>query len=69
MLGKLKLTQVMGLTLTILYAFIYIIIQLQDYALLMGSVGLFAVLAIIMFLSRKIDWYAVSGGQQDSPPG
>ena len=64
MLKRLKLTMVMGLTLTVLYAFIYIIIQLQDYALLMGSAGLFVVLAIIMFLSRKIDWYAVGGGAE-----
>lgn len=61
MLKNLKLTLIMGLTLVVLYAFIYTITQLQDYALLMGSVGLFVVLAIIMFLSRKIDWYAVSG--------
>jgi inner membrane protein len=32
---------------------------MEDYALLMGSIGLFFVLAIIMYLSRKIDWYAI----------
>ena len=39
-----------------LYGFIYVIIQLENYALLVGSIGLFAILAIIMFASRKIDW-------------
>lgn len=39
-----------------LYGFIYIIIQLENYALLVGSIGLFIILAIIMFASRKIDW-------------
>ena len=39
-----------------LYGFIYVIIQLENYALLVGSVGLFVILAIIMFASRKIDW-------------
>ena len=29
----------------------------EDYALLMGSIGLFIVLAVIMYLTRKIDWY------------
>lgn len=53
------LTQIMCLILVILYLFIYSIIQLQDYALLMGSIGLFVVLATIMYLSRKIDWYAI----------
>ena len=43
--------------LTILYGFIFIIIQLEDYALLMGSIGLFIVLLTIMHISRKIKWY------------
>jgi inner membrane protein len=32
---------------------------MEDYSLLMGSIGLFIVLATVMYLSRKIDWYAV----------
>lgn len=39
-----------------LYGFIYVIIQLENYALLVGSVGMFLILAIIMFASRRIDW-------------
>lgn len=39
-----------------LYGFIYVIIQLKNYALLVGSIGLFLILAIIMFASRRIDW-------------
>lgn len=39
-----------------LYAFIFVIIQLEDFALLVGSIGLFIILGIIMFTSRKIDW-------------
>ncbi len=53
------LTWMMGLMLLILYLFIYIIIQSQDYALLMGSIGLFIVLAVVMYLSRNIDWYRI----------
>lgn len=45
-----------ALILTILYLFIFIIIQMQDYALLMGNIGLFIVLAFIMYISRKISW-------------
>ncbi|WP_298534972.1 cell envelope integrity protein CreD [uncultured Algibacter sp.] len=45
-----------GLSLTALYTFIYVIIQLENYALLVGSIGLFLILAIVMFISRKIDW-------------
>lgn len=40
-----------------LYLFIFSLIQLQDRALLFGSVGLFIILAIVMFASRKINWH------------
>ncbi|MFN8259241.1 MAG: cell envelope integrity protein CreD [Bacteroidales bacterium] len=55
--GSNLLTAFTALVLTVLYAFIFVILQLEDYALLMGSIGLFIVMAIIMYLSRKIDWY------------
>jgi inner membrane protein len=43
-------------SLTALYTFIYVIIQLENYALLVGSIGLFTILAAVMYFSRKIDW-------------
>jgi len=45
-----------GTSLTALYGFIFVIIQLENYALLVGSIGLFLILGIVMFVSRKIDW-------------
>ena len=54
-----RLTLVQSGILTAIYIFIYTIIQLEDYSLLFGSVGLFFVLAAIMYISRKIDWYSV----------
>jgi inner membrane protein len=45
-----------GFSLTALYTFIYVIIQLENYALLVGSIGLFLILATVMFVSRKINW-------------
>lgn len=56
-----KLSLLQALILVLLYSFVYIIIKSEDYALLMGSVGIFVVLAIVMFVSRKIDWYRVNG--------
>ncbi|MDR2148779.1 MAG: cell envelope integrity protein CreD [Tannerella sp.] len=38
----------------ILYAFLYIILQIEDYALLFGSIFLFVILGVIMFMSNKI---------------
>lgn len=46
-------------TLLTLYGFLYSLLQLQDYALLMGSLGLFAILAAVMYLSRNVDWYNI----------
>jgi inner membrane protein len=52
-----KLTLLITSILFLLYTFIYIVIQLQDYALLIGSIGIFIILALVMYYSRKIDWY------------
>jgi inner membrane protein len=38
----------------VLYSFIFIIIQLQDMALLVGSIGLFLIIAALMYLSQKV---------------
>lgn len=45
--------------LLIMYAFIFTIIQLEDYALLLGSLGVFTILALVMYYSRAIDWYNI----------
>lgn len=58
-LGETKLANLVGGNLLILYTFIFSIIQLQDFALLMGSFGLFIILAIVMYYSKKIDWSGV----------
>ena len=51
-----KFPTLIGLSLGALYGFIYVIIQLENYALLFGSIGLFLILAAVMYFSRKIDW-------------
>lgn len=51
-----KLALFISFVLTVVYAYVFSIIQLQDYALLMGSIGLFVALAVIMYFSRKLEW-------------
>ena len=51
------MTAQLALLLSAIYAFIYIVLQLEDFALLAGSLGVFAALAIVMWTSRKVDWY------------
>ncbi|MBL6446232.1 cell envelope integrity protein CreD [Fulvivirga sp. 29W222] len=55
-----KLTILVTILLTVIYFFIFVILQLQDFALLVGSLGLFAALASLMYLSRHINWYELN---------
>jgi inner membrane protein len=57
--NKLKTTFIFALLLAVLYLFIYVLIKMQDNALLFGSIGLFVLLALAMYGSRKIDWYGI----------
>ena len=54
--------RMVGSILAIFYCYLYILLQLEDFALLMGSIGLFGVLSAVMYLTRKIDWYAIQPG-------
>ena len=54
------ITLVIFLVLVALYSFLFVTLQLQDYALLLGSVGLFVVLFIVMYLTRNIDWFSIN---------
>jgi inner membrane protein len=55
---------IMAPVLTAAYLFLYAVLHSEDYALLIGSLGLFLILAGIMILTRGIDWYALG---QSSP--
>lgn len=57
-LGDLRLVAWITLLQTGLYLFLFTILQLQDYALLAGSIGLFVILAIVMRASQQIKWYS-----------
>ncbi|MBI2440947.1 MAG: cell envelope integrity protein CreD [Lentisphaerae bacterium] len=39
-----------------IYTYLYVVLQLQDYSLLFGTAGLFVVLGIVMYVTRKLDW-------------
>jgi inner membrane protein len=55
-LKTVKFPLFIGVSLTALYVFIFVIIQLENYALLVGSIGIFIILSGVMYASRKIDW-------------
>jgi inner membrane protein len=45
-----------------LYALLYGLLSAEDYALLMGSLLVFALLAAFMVLTRRVDWFRVGAG-------
>lgn len=53
-----KHTSILIIILALLYTYLFVILQLEDIALLIGSIGLFIILGIIMFLTHKIDWFS-----------
>ena len=61
-LGGLVEGGLMGLGLVALYGFLYLLLRLEDYALLAGSVGLFAMLALLMYATRRVNWYELRLG-------
>ncbi|MET0391562.1 MAG: cell envelope integrity protein CreD [Chitinophagaceae bacterium] len=56
LLQSTRLSSLLSVVLVLLYGYIFTILQLQDYSLLLGSIGLFLTLAVIMYFSRKIQW-------------
>ncbi|HEX2100139.1 MAG TPA: cell envelope integrity protein CreD [Candidatus Synoicihabitans sp.] len=54
---------VIGGELAATYAYLYFVLQAQDYALVAGAAALFVALALVMYCTRAINWY-----QTDVPP-
>ncbi len=52
---------IVGSVLSLLYGFLFVLLAAQDYSLLMGSLGLFLMLASVMFFTRHVDWFALGG--------
>lgn len=43
----------------LLYGYLDTLLMNEDYALLIGSIGLFLILGAVMFATRRVDWFAV----------
>ncbi|HEX9951015.1 MAG TPA: cell envelope integrity protein CreD [Rubricoccaceae bacterium] len=55
-----RLAGLVGGLLAVFYGYFYVLLQQEQYALLLGSLGLLVTLAAVMYLSRKVDWYGMS---------
>jgi inner membrane protein len=52
---------------SLLYGFIYVLLRLEDYALLIGACASFAAVAATMYFTRNIDWYSAGGSAATVP--
>lgn len=57
-----------GLGIGVLYGMLYVLLQMEQAALVVGAVALFAVLAAVMMLTRRIDWYGRLSALAAQPP-
>ena len=48
-----------GAILAALHGYMYVLLQMESYALLSGTIGLFVVLVLVMYVTRKVDWFAL----------
>jgi inner membrane protein len=53
-----KRTSIIAAALLVIYTYLYVVLQMQDYSLILGTAGLFVVLGILMYATRNIDWAA-----------
>ena len=56
----------MAVTLMGVYGYLYLLLRLEDYALLAGSIGLFAMLTVVMYLTRRVNWYELRLGAAEA---
>ena len=48
-----------GAMLAAVHAYMYLLLQMEDYVLLAGTIGLLVALALVMYVTRNIDWFAI----------
>lgn len=51
-----RATTILSVVLVLIYSYVFSLLQLQDYSLLLGSIGLFFTLAVVMYFSKKLQW-------------
>jgi len=53
---------------SLLYALIYVLMSLEDFALLVGAVAAFVAIAAVMWFTRNLDWYGLGLTEKRTPP-
>ncbi|MDR0568812.1 MAG: cell envelope integrity protein CreD [Spirochaetaceae bacterium] len=68
LLGGWKNTPYIAGIMLLCYTFLYCTLQSEDWALLIGSIGAFAVTGFVMFITRKVDWYSGQWAKPSAKP-
>jgi len=58
-----QLWKIMAATLTVLYVYLYILLELENLSLLFGAIGLFVALSVVLYITRNVDWYTEEAQQ------
>ena len=67
MLGSVRRGLPFGAGMALLYGLLYVLLQLEQTALVVGALALFAVLALVMVLTRHVNWYALTSARALAP--
>jgi inner membrane protein len=51
-----------------LYGYLFVVLTNEDYALLVGAIGLFVLLAAVMFVTRRVNWFRVDAPTAEIKP-
>ncbi len=68
MLGSVRRGLPFGAGIGVLYGMLYVLLQLEQTALAVGAVALFAVLATVMVLTRRVNWYGLTATRPTERP-
>lgn len=67
-LARSRRALVIGGLLAALYGYLYVLLRVEDFALLLGSLALFALLSLTMYVTRNVDWWSAGGFQPRGAP-
>jgi inner membrane protein len=59
---------VVGAVLALIHGWMYLLLQMEDYVLVSGSLGLFAALVTVMYVTRNVDWFRIGQPAESGPP-
>jgi len=67
-LGERRRALTLGLVMAALYGYFWVLLAAEDWALVLGTAGLFLILGLVMYLTRRVDWSAPGDGIAGAPP-